>query len=112
MARPKKEFEDLRIHQVNIRLTNVEKEYSEKQAELSGLSVANWLRKAAFSKKALTLKVSPMHREYYRQLVGISRNINQIARKYNAGHFPNIEKELYETKTLLKNINKLFLNDS
>jgi len=107
MARPKKKFDDLRIHQINIRLTNSELKYAMIQAKMAGLSLANWLRIAAFSKKALQVKVSPMHREYYKQLVGIASNINQSTRKINSGQYPKVYQELLDLKKLLLKINEL-----
>ncbi|MBI9056963.1 MAG: plasmid mobilization relaxosome protein MobC [Labilibaculum sp.] len=108
MARPQKLQEDLRVHQVNIRLTESEKVMAEGQAEMAGLSIANWLRTAAFSKKALQIKVSPMHRSYYRQLIGMSTNINQISRKINQNHYPKIYQQLLDVKSLLVKINEIF----
>ncbi|WP_010664400.1 plasmid mobilization protein [Marinilabilia salmonicolor] len=112
MARPKKEIEELRIHQVNIRLTDIEREYAEKQAELSGLTVAKWLRRAAFSKRPLVLsKVTPMHRAYYKQLVGISTNINQIAKNLNQGKYTKIFSGITEANVLLRQIARLLTDD-
>ncbi|MCW3787218.1 plasmid mobilization protein [Plebeiibacterium sediminum] len=110
MARPKKEIDELRIHQVNIRLTKIEYEFANRQAELAGLSVTNWLRRAAFSKRPLKLRVSPMHRAYYKQLIGISNNLNQIARKVNRGEYTKIHSEIVQANDLLKKINKIFTN--
>jgi len=113
MARPKKNYEELRLHQVNIRLTDVEMEYSKNQSQLAGLAVAHWLRKSALSKKPLVMKVSPMHRAYYRQLVGLSNNINQISHNINQGQYTKIYDELKTVNELLRQINQLFLrNDS
>jgi len=108
MSRPMKNEDELRIHQVNIRLTEIENVYAKQQAQLTALSVANWMRNSAFSKRALVQKVSPMHREYYKQLVGLSNNINQISRKINQNQFPKIYEEIINVKTLLVEINKLF----
>ncbi|NOU60571.1 plasmid mobilization protein [Marinifilum caeruleilacunae] len=108
MARPRKLQEDLRIYQVNIRLTETEKLKADEQAEMAGLSVANWLRTAAFSKKTLQVKVSPMHRTYYRQLVGIGSNVNQLARKINQNQYPKIYQQLLDVKSLLIKINEIF----
>ena len=108
MARPKKDIDQLRIHQTNIRLTKMEQEFAENQASLAGLSVANWIREAAFSKNALQVKVSPMHRAYYRQLVGVATNINQISRKINMSQYPKIYSELKSLKAILEEINKVF----
>lgn len=108
MARPRKLQEELRIHQVNIRLTDSEKIKAAKQAEMAGLSVANWLRTSAFSKKALQIKVSPVHRFYYRQLIGLGSNVNQLTRKINQNQYPKIYQELLDVKSLLVKINEIF----
>lgn len=111
MARPKKNYEELRHHQVNIRLTDEEMEYSKKQSQLAGLALGHWLRKCAFSKKPLVMKVSPMHRAYYRQLVGLSNNINQISHKINQGQYTKIYDELKTANELLRQINQLFIRN-
>ena len=111
MARPHKEIESLRIHQVNIRLTNAEREFANQQAEMAGLSIANWIRRAAFSKKPLKLKVSPLHRDYYRRLVGVSNNINQLTHRVNSGQYTKIHSLLVELQQLLTQINKALIND-
>ncbi|WP_421917858.1 plasmid mobilization protein [Marinifilum sp.] len=108
MARPRKLQEELRIHQLNIRLTDSEQSYALKQAEMAGLSPANWIRTSAFSKKALQIKVSPMHRAYYRQLVGLGSNVNQLTRKINQHQYPKIYQQLLEVKSLLVKINEVF----
>ncbi|HLW40531.1 MAG TPA: hypothetical protein VKX31_09075 [Brumimicrobium sp.] len=112
MARPRKEIEELRIHQVNIRLNDAEREYALQQAELAGISVANWLRRASFSKRPLVLsRVTPMHRAFYKQLVGMSININQISKKLNQGRYSKILSEIEKANNLLSQITQLLNND-
>lgn len=112
MARPRKEIENLRIHQVNIRLTDAERKFAYQQAELAGLSVANWLRRAAFSKRPLVLpKTTLMHRAYYKQLIGMSTNINQISKRLNQGKNIKVISEIEEANILLRQIFKLFIDD-
>lgn len=108
MARPKKDKLDLRTHQFNIRLTENEKSYVLKQAAMAGLSPANYIRTAAFTRKALQIKVSPMHRAFYRQLVGVSTNINNISKKIAQNQYPKIYQQLKEVKSLLVKINEIF----
>ena len=111
MARPKKDNVDLRIFQMNIRLTESEYWFAKEQSKLLNLSIPNWLRKSAFSKRALTVTVTPMHRAYYKQMVGLSNNLNQIAKKVNSNQYTKIHEEIIAVKTLLQNLNSLF-NDS
>jgi hypothetical protein len=105
MARPKKKIEELRIHQVNIRLTEIEYELAKEQADFTGRTVANWLRDSAFSKKPLRMKVNKMDRSYYIQLAQLGNNINQIAKKLNQGKYTRILSEIQEVKALLIEIN-------
>lgn len=111
MARPKKDTIDLRVFQTNIRLTEPEFRFAKEQAKLLNLSIANWLRKSAFSKRALTVTVTPMHRAYYKQMVGLSNNLNQIAKRVNSNQYTKIHEEILEIKKLLQTLNSLF-NDS
>lgn len=112
MARPRKEIEELRMHQVNIRLTDTEKGYAIRQAELSSQSLANWIRRAAFSKRPLTMpKTTPMHRAYYKQLVGLSTNINQISKRLNQGKYTRILSEIEAANALLRQITQLLTDD-
>ena len=112
MARPRKKIEELRIHQITVRLSEAEKEYAIQQAKLANLSVATWMRKAAFSKRPLVLpKTSPIHHDYYKQLTGIANNINQITKKLNQGRYTKIFSEIEKANTLLRQIAKLLIND-
>jgi hypothetical protein len=112
VARPRKKIEELRINQITVRLSDAEKEYATQQAKLANLSVATWMRKAAFSKRPLMLpKTTPMHRAYYKQLVGMSNNINQITKKLNQGRYTKILYEIEKTNTLLSQITQLLIND-
>lgn len=109
MGRPRLNEEKLRIHQLNLSLTAAEFEYAKMQAEIYGQSVTAWCRKAAFSKRPLLQpKITPMHRAYYKQLVGLSNNTNQIAKRLNKGEYTKIHDELCSIRQLLVQINQLF----
>jgi hypothetical protein len=106
MARPRKNRDDLRVHCCNVRLTKSEKRYAEREAAKISCSVANWLRKSSFSKGEL--QVPTMPREYYKQLIGLSNNINQIAKKLNQNKYSKISAEIVEVRELLLKIYNLF----
>ncbi|WP_321515401.1 plasmid mobilization protein [Marinifilum fragile] len=106
MARPRKNRDDLRVHCCNVRLTKSEKQYAEREATKISCSVANWLRKSAFSKEEI--QVSTMPREYYKQLIGLSNNINQIAKSVNQKKYTKISADIEEVKELLLKIYNLF----
>lgn len=108
MARPCKDPEYLRTHQCNIRLTNIELVYAQQQADIAGLSLSNWLRHSAFSKRALRPKVSPIDRDCYRQMQFMNNNINQIAKQLNSHQYTKIHADIKEVKDFLQIIkNKL-----
>lgn len=109
MGRPLLSAEKLRVHQINISLTSAELEFLKAQAEIYQSSPTVCFRKMAFSKKPLrTPKLTPMHRAYYRQLVGLSNNANQIAKRLNKNEYSKIHEELIKIRQLLIQINHLF----
>ena len=106
MARPRKHRDELRVHCCNLRLTKSEKGYAEREAAKISCSVANWLRKSAFSKGEI--QVPTMPREYYKQLIGLSNNINQIAKNINQNKYTKISADIEEVRELLFKIYNLF----
>lgn len=112
MARPRKKLDELRVHQVSVRLTASENDYASAQAKLIGTSTASWLRLNALSKQELSITTTPMHREYYKQIVGLSTNTNQIAKKLNQQIQTEISgdilENILEVRELLSKIYALF----
>lgn len=107
MARPIKDIEQLRIHQANIRMTELEYEHAKQQAIACGLSITTWLRESAFAKKAILPKVNPLIRDTYILMARNASNMNQIARAANRGLLdPIMEQTLNECLTLIKILQK------
>ena len=103
MGRPKKELSNLKIIQVNARMTVDEYLKVSTNAETLGISIADYIRKTCTGKSLLTKKVNPMDRELFVQLSRIGNNLNQLAKVYNSGiRDPfNIMEQLIEVKGLL-----------
>lgn len=81
MARPRKSIKTLKAFQVNIRLTLFEQMQVEKQANIYGISVTEFVRIRVLDKQLPKLKIAPINREL---LVAISRcgnNINQLTKQ-------------------------------
>lgn len=93
MARPKKENDLTHQHIITVRLTDVELELVNKNAEAAGLSRSEYIRKSLLGGKiTVTHKITaefPELREEMKRiswlLSNISNNINQIARHFNTG---------------------------
>jgi len=112
VARPRKEIEYLRLHQVNIRLTESEFELAKDRASVCGLSVANWIRATAFNFRAPIAKKHLFHKEVYTSLSRIGANLNQLTKM---GHTWNVDyeelaKQLGATYELLKSIQQQILD--
>ncbi len=98
MARPTKTESERRTEQVKIRLTLSEVEHLRDQARITGMTVANLVRR-----RALSLPVQPTPSRVDAQLLSelnrIGVNVNQLARSANtgrafAGDWQAIEEEL------------------
>jgi len=109
MARPKKDDLYLKKYQCNIRLDSREREFAEEEAAKIPCSVANWIRKSAFSKERINVKYSGIDRNTYRQLSAIGNNLNQISRRINSQQYPKVFKELQLLRELLVEIHKQIL---
>jgi len=112
MARPKKELENLRLHQVNIRLNYSEFQYATERASQCGLTVANWIRATSFNSKAPAVKKPLVYKELYSQLSHLGGNVNRLTKLANQGVVMQNDLEYYflETYNLLKTIQILILN--
>ncbi len=104
MGRPKKELGNLKIIQVNVRMTAGEYVKVSSNAETLGISVADYIRKIGSGKPLSKKMVNPMDRELFVHLSRIGNNINQLTKVYNSGvRDPfNIKEQLIEVKDLLQ----------
>src|SRR5690554_2716110 len=106
MVRPRKNYEELRLFQTNIRLTDSELENAKQQATQAGLSLAVWFRACAFSKKRPTAKQRFAHRDLFIDLSRIGNNINQLAYLANSGN-PILASELHRLNELKEAISQI-----
>ena len=97
------ELGNLKIIQVNARMTTDEYLKVSNNAEALGISIADYIRKTCTGKSLPTKKVNPMDRELFVQLSRIGNNLNQLTKIYNSGiRDPfNIKEQLIEVKGLL-----------
>ena len=103
MARPKKDIK--RTETVSVRYTKVEKILVEKYAERSGRRVAEFIHDKTLDHDIKT-RLSPEELMVYRNLTGLSNNLNQLTkmahqRELNAAE---IMRTLREVKILIEKL--------
>lgn len=106
MVRPRKNYEELRLFQTNIRLTDSEHQLANYLAGQAGLSVPDWFRACAFSKKRPTSKQRFANRDLFINLSRIGNNINQLAHHANSGN-PLLASELPRLEELKETISQI-----
>lgn len=106
MARPKSHINNLKLFQVNIRLTLEEQLYVENQAKLYGISAVEYVRKRSLNKQLPKIAMATVNRELLISLSKIGNNLNQLTRKANQ-NIPfqsNLSYELHQLNELLNHI--------
>ncbi len=90
MARPKKNFDEIKLLQINLRVTLSEQVQLEEAAKTHGLSLVQYIRVRALKKQLPKFKMTVADQELVIELSHIGNNINQITKKINQGN-PNID---------------------
>lgn len=89
---------------LSVRLTETERKHLDELAEKSGLSLSNTIR-ACINGTELRERQSAEIKDLYTEINRIGTNINQIARKINAGI--GTESDVRETLFLLSKVYQL-----
>jgi hypothetical protein len=97
MPRPKKE--NKKGCKMTVRFTDQDRAIIKQKAMLCGLSEAEYIRRSG-TNKVIKPRLTENEVVFYRHLVGISNNLNQIARHFNQG-----EKPLTELLEIVEAIN-------
>ena len=106
MARPRKTIEQIKIFQINFRITLNEQIQLETFAKNYGLNVVEYVRRRALQKQLPKFAMSGLERDLLIELSRIGNNINQMSKRVNQGN-PNlkgIEDELMILKAKLNEI--------
>lgn len=116
MARPKSLIQDLKILQINVRVTLSEQLFLEESSKEYGISVVDFVRRKCLKKQLPKHKMSGINREVLIELSRIGNNINQLTKKVNQTNQCNnerLEDMLYFLKNQLDKIKlELLKNDS
>ncbi len=106
MARPKKKLDEIKLFQINLRVTLNEQVQLEEIAKTYGLNVVEFVRRRALQKQLPKFTMLGLQRDLLIELSRIGNNINQMSKRVNQGH-PNlkgIEDELMILKAKLNEI--------
>ena len=90
MARPKKTIEQIKIFQINFRVTLNEQIRLESFAKNYGLNVVEYVRRRALQKQLPKFVMSGLERDLLIELSRIGNNINQMSKRANQGN-PNLK---------------------
>ena len=112
ITRPKKQIQDLKMFQINIRVTLDEQLQIEEYSKSYGLSVTQFIRIRSLKKQLPKFSMSGLNRDYLIELSRIGNNINQMAKLANQGN-PNLkglEVDLLNLKEKLNTIKNQLLD--
>src|SRR5690554_2578008 len=106
MVRPRKNYEELRLFQTNMRRTDTAHQRGDELAGQAGLSVPDWFRACAFSRKRPTSNQRFANHDLFIDLSRIGNNINQLAHHANSGN-PLLASELPRLEELKETISQI-----
>ena len=106
MGRPKKKIEEIKIFQINLRVTLNEQIQLETFAKNYGLNVVEYVRRRSLQKQLPKFVMSRLERDLLIELSRIGNNINQMSKKVNQGN-PNLKGLEEELLNLNKKLNEI-----
>ncbi len=106
-GRPSKKRIEKYHRVVSTKLTELQYYAIRKRAVQAGVPLSNYIRQAVIRGKVIP-RLTRQDAEVIRQLAGEANNLNQLARKANAGGFTLVVQELLKLKTrIVEIINQL-----
>ena len=106
MARPKKKLDEIKLFQINLRVTLNEQVQLEEIAKTYGLNVVEFVRRRALQKQLPKFTMLGLQRDLLIELSRIGNNINQMSKKANQGN-PNLKGLESELSNLHKQLNEI-----
>ena len=104
MGRPKKKLDEIKLFQINLRVTLNEQVQLEEIAKTYGLNVVEFVRRRALQKQLPKFTMLGLQRDLLIELSRIGNNINQMSKKANQGN-PNLKGLEDELLSLNKKLN-------
>ena len=111
MTRPVKDCQERLMFSVHVRMNENQKDYAEKMAHYSGLTIPEWFRACAFNARKPLPQKKILNRQLYIELNKVGTNINQLTHQANLGksNLVHIRSELQELHQLLSLIQQKLL---
>lgn len=106
MGRPKKKIEEIKLFQINIRVSLSDQVKLEEEASARGLNVVELIRRKALQFQIPKYSISGLERTTIIELSRIGNNINQMSKKVNQGN-PNLKGLEGELLNLNKKLNEI-----
>ncbi len=106
MARPKKKLDEIKLLQINLRVTLNEQVQLEEIAKANGLNLVEYIRRRALQKQLPKFTMSGLQRDLLIELSRIGNNINQMSKRVNQGN-PNLKGLESELSNLHKQLNEI-----
>jgi septal ring factor EnvC (AmiA/AmiB activator) len=106
MGRPKKKIEEIKLFQINIRVSLSDQVKLEEEASARGLNVVELIRRKALQFQIPKYSISGLERTTIIELSRIGNNINQMSKKVNQGN-PNLKGLEEELLNLNKKLNEI-----
>ena len=106
MARPKKKLDEIKLFQINLRVTLIEQVQLEEIAKTYGLNVVEFVRRRALQKQLPKFTMPGLQRDLLIELSRIGNNINQMSKKVNKWN-PNLKGLEEELLNLNRKLNEI-----
>ena len=106
MARPRKKLDDIKLFQINLRVTLNEQVQLEEIAKMYGLNLIEYIKRRALQKQLPKFTMSGLQRDLLIELSRIGNNINQMSKRVNQGN-PNLKGLESELSNLHKQLNEI-----
>ena len=106
MARPRKKLDEIKLFQINLRVTLNEQVQLEEIAKANGLNLVEYIRRRALKKQLPKFTMSGLQRDLLIELSRIGNNINQMSKRVNQGN-PNLKGLESELSNLHKQLNEI-----
>ena len=111
MTRPKKQIQDLKMFQINIRVTLKEQLQIEEFSKSYGLSVTQFIRIRSLKKQLPKQTMPGINRALFIELSRIGNNLNQSTKRLHQGNpdAKSLQIELLELKAILEEVKSVLL---
>lgn len=91
-GRPRKSRDELRCHHVKAGFTDLEFDTVEYKAKQAGERVSDYIRAASLNAK-VKARINEEQLELMRDIARMGNNLNQLARRANAGGFESVARQ-------------------